>query len=371
VKRHRKSRKIAVVFGTRPEIIKLSSVIRLLHRTRRPYFMIHTGQHYSYEMDRVFFRDLELPQPHHQLSVRSSGGNRHGEHTGRMLEEIERILIAENPGAVLVQGDTNSVLAGSLAAAKLPGVKLGHVEAGLRSYDRQMPEEINRIVSDHLSDHLFAPTEGARRTLLDEGIDRKKVLVTGNTIVDALQENLRLAKKKVALSRWVPKGGKYFLMTLHRQENVDHRSALAPILEGLRRVSAAFRTPILFPIHPRTVGRLKHLGLSLPEGIRPVEPVGFLEFIRLEEHAELILSDSGGVQEEACILRVPCVTLRTTTERPETVEVGANAIAGREPEAILRLARRMIAVKRNWRNPFGDGKSGRRIVNAVEKGLGG
>ena len=365
-----KKRPVAVILGTRPEIIKMSAIIRLLAKKKRPYFLLHTGQHYSYEMDRLFFKELELPEPQYQLSVHQAPSTGHGHHVGRMLSELENILLKEQPHTVLVQGDTNTVLAGALVAAKIHGMKLGHVEAGLRSYDRQMPEEINRILTDHISDYLFPPTPGAVKILRREGIAKEKIFMTGNTIVDAVLQNLAIARKRsAALPYGLSRDKDFFLLTLHRQENVDDKGRLASILKGLEKVADHFKTPIVFPAHPRTVKMLKHFGLSLPKGVQEHPPAGFLDFLQLEASARLILSDSGGVQEEACILRVPCVTLRTSTERPETVEVGGNVIAGYKPEDILRGAVRMIKKKRTWANPFGDGKASERILRCVESNV--
>ena len=330
--------------------------------------MIHTGQHYSYEMDKLFFKQLELPAPIHQLSAKSKSAHHQGEHTGRMITQIEEILLKERPSVVLVQGDTNSVLAGSLATVKIHGIKLGHVEAGLRSYDRSMPEEINRIISDRISDYLFAPTVLSKKILLKEGVDRENIFITGNTIVDAVTQNLEIAKRKVKLDPWArDKNRGYFLMTLHRQEHVDHKERLSAILKGLRLIIKEFKMPIIFPVHPRTLARLEKFGLRLPEGIEAVKPIGFLEFLMLEKNARMILTDSGGVQEEACILKVPCVTFRTTTERPETISVGANLISGYQPLNMLLSAKKMIHKKRVWRNPFGDGHAAERIINIVER----
>jgi UDP-N-acetylglucosamine 2-epimerase (non-hydrolysing) len=249
-------------------------------------------------------------------------------------------------------------------------MKLGHVEAGLRSYDRLMPEEINRVVTDHVSDYLFAPTLGARKILRQEGIPDKKIFVTGNTIVDAVLQNLGIAKKKF---RKLPYGLEekqgYLLLTLHRQENVDDKNRLRAILGGLEKVSRHFKLPIIFPAHPRTLKMIKRFGLFLPKGVQVQKPEGFLGFLRLEESAELILTDSGGVQEESCILRVPCVTIRTSTERPETVPIGANVLAGYQSENILRCAKVMYGRKRNWKNPFGDGNASERILRIVEKSV--
>ena len=359
---------IGLIFGTRPEIIKLSPIIRHLERTKQRYFVLHTGQHYSYAMDQLFFEELELPEPKHKLSVHLGPSMGHGHHTGRMLAVVEEILQKEKPSVVMVQGDTNSVLAGALVAAKMGGVKVAHVEAGLRSYDREMPEEINRIIADHLSDYLFPPTQLSKRILLSEGIDAKKIHVTGNTIVDALQENLKIAKKsKRPFPYGLREGAPFFLMTMHRQENVDFKPRLASILQGLDKVIKHFKRPLLFPAHPRTAKMIKHFGLQLPAGLRLLEPAGFLDFLRLEAAAELILTDSGGVQEEACILRVPCVTLRTTTERPETVEAGGNRIAGFTPDGIFKAAKRIAGIRRSWKNPFGDGKAAERIVRICSR----
>jgi UDP-N-acetylglucosamine 2-epimerase (non-hydrolysing) len=320
-------------------------------------------------MDKIFFEDLDLPKPtHHFVRPADAAGSQSAE-TARILEAVEPVLIREKPDVVLVQGDTNSVLAGVLAAAKIPGIRIGHVEAGLRSFDRAMPEEINRIVADHASHYLFAPTQPAKRLLLKEGISPGKIFVTGNTIVDAVKENRRIAQKKIDLVRLTGGEKRYILVTMHRQENVDRRDRLAALLKGIELSSQALDAPVIFPVHPRTLGRLKAFGLKVPPCVRMIEPVGFLEFLRLEEGAFLLMSDSGGVQEEGCILGVPCVTLRDSTERPETVTVGANRIAGHDPQAILKHARAMVSRRRDWKNPFGDGRTGERILDILRKDL--
>ncbi len=315
--------KIAIILGTRPEIIKLSPIIRECERRKLDYCIVHTGQHYSYEMDRIFFDELKLPLPGYHLDV---GSGSHGRQTGKMLAGIEDILAKEAPDMVYVQGDTNTVLAGALAAAKLH-IRIGHVEAGLRSFDRSMPEEVNRVMTDHVSDLLFAPTAASKELLLKEGIPENRIFVTGNTIVDAVRENLRLAGKKLLQNLGLsPKS--YLLSTLHRQENVDDRARLTEIFKGLGLVSGECGLPVVLPVHPRTRKMIEAFGLKIPENIRLAEPVGFLEFLEAESNARLVLTDSGGVQEECCILGVPCVTLRENTERPETVQAGANVIAG-------------------------------------------
>ncbi|ADG13859.1 non-hydrolyzing UDP-N-acetylglucosamine 2-epimerase [Methanocaldococcus infernus] len=354
---------ISIVLGTRPEIIKLSPIVRALDEIE--YFIVHTNQHYSENMDRVFFEELNLPEPKYNLNV---GSGNHGEQTGKMLINIEKVLLKEKPKVVIVQGDTNSTLSGALAASKLH-IRVAHVEAGLRSYDKRMPEEINRILTDHISDYLFAPTEIAKENLIKEGIEENKIFVVGNTIVDATLQNLKIAEKVIKDFDLED----YFLLTLHRAENVDNRERLKKIVEGILEVSEVYEKDIIFPIHPRTKKKLKEFNLfdklKDNERIKIINPVGYLKFLMLEKNAELILTDSGGVQEEACILKVPCITLRDNTERPETIKVGANILVGANKEKLIKAISVMLNKKRDWENPFGDGKSGERIVKILREEL--
>lgn len=356
--------KIAVVLGTRPEIIKMAPVIKELERRDIDFFVLHTGQHYSYNLDRVFFEQLKLPPARYNLEVGSAS---HSEQTARILIGVEKILKKENPDIVLVEGDTNSVLAGALAAAKL-GIKVGHVEAGLRSYDRSMPEEINRTLTDHCSDYLFAPTEKAAGILLGEGIPEEKIFVTGNTIVDAVYQNLAIARERGnILDSLHLDPGQYFLVTLHRQENVDSPARFAAILQGLDKVADVFHQPVIYPVHPHSQQRINQFALE-PQKLRQIAPTDFWDFLQLESNARLILTDSGGVQEESCILGIPCVTLRDNTERPETLEAGANILAGTTPERIIECCQIMLGRPNHWPNPFGDGQAGQRIVSIVAGG---
>ncbi len=355
--------KTAIILGTRPEIIKMSPLMRLCKEKSMDFFIVHTNQHYSENMDKVFFDELALPNPRYHLHIGSAS---HGEQTGRMLIEIEKVLLGEKPDVVLVQGDTNTVLAGALAATKMH-IKVGHVEAGLRSYFRQMPEEVNRILADHISDYLFVPTKGARDILFSEGIEKEKIFLTGNTIVDAVFQNLQISKKKtdVLKERGLHKNA-YLLLTAHRQENVDEKDRLAAILEGMRLISEEFGMPILYPVHPRTKKMISQFGLAVFKGLLLVEPVSYLDFLQLLSSAKLVLTDSGGVQEEACILQVPCVTLRDNTERPETIEVGANLLAGADKEKIVACALTMVARERTWQNPFGNGDASEKILSSIQ-----
>jgi UDP-N-acetylglucosamine 2-epimerase (non-hydrolysing) len=350
----------AIVLGTRPEIIKMAPIIRAFRKSHADFFVLHTGQHYSRNMDRVFFENLRLGTPEFNLEV---GSGSHAEETAAMLTGTERILSNEKVTGVLVEGDTNSVLAGALAAAKLR-IRVGHVEAGLRSFDRSMPEELNRIIADHLADVLYAPTGVARTNLIHEGVQNSRIHVTGNTIVDSVRQNLEMARKVDTNSLLEGMGSEYVLSTIHRQENVDTPSRLRGIVKGLESVARSTGMKVLYPAHPRAMKRMKEFGVKPAKAfVRVVEPLDYLTFLKLESKASLVLTDSGGVQEEACILGVPCVTLRENTERPETVQVGANLVAGVAPRGILRAAKTMSG-KKGWKNPFGDGRAGARIVRS-------
>lgn len=356
---------IAIIVGTRPEIIKMSPIIRECKRRKQDYFILHTGQHYSYNMDQIFFEQLELPKPKYDLDV---GSGTQAEQTGRALIGIEQVLLNEQPDVVLVEGDTNTVLAGALAAAKLH-IKVGHVESGLRSYDRLMPEEINRILTDHCSDILFAPTEKSKQNLLKENILEDKIFVTGNTIVDAVYQNLEFARKKIdMLERLGLKENEYFLVTVHRQENVENKARFQGILFGLQRLEKEYKIPVIYPIHPHSRKKIEEFGL-FTDNINLVEPQDLFGFLQLEQHAKVILTDSGGVQEESCILGNPCVTLRDNTERPETIDVGSNVLAGTHPEDIVDAVSVMLHKERKVSNPFGDGQSSKKIVDILEERL--
>lgn len=362
-------KKIAIVLGTRPEIIKMSPVIRACQKRGKDFFVLHTGQHYSPELDEQIFRDLDLPKPHYNLGV---GSQPYRKQVGLMTREIGNVLLQEKPDVLIVQGDTISVLAGALAANKL-GIKLAHHEAGLRSHDLSMPEETNRVITDHISDYLFAPTATAVSNLHEEGRHPDRIHLVGNTIVDAVLQNLALAEKKARkFSELELSPGAYFLASAHRAENVDVSERLLGIMKGLEQVSLAHDLPVIFSLHPRTKAKLAEFNVTVSPRIKLIDPVGFLDLLLLEKNARLVLTDSGGLQEEAFILGVPCVTMRDNTERPETVEVGGNIIAGATPEGILAAARQMMTKEMAdlaHHRPFGDGRAGERILEILEQTL--
>jgi len=357
--------KVAVVVGTRPGIIMFAPIIHELRRRKVPHLVIHTGQHYSPNMDEQFFRDLNLPSPDHKLEGVSAKRS-HGGQTAAMLEGIEEVLLERRPRFVLVGGDANTNLSGALAARKLR-IQVGHVEAGERSYDWRMPEEHNRRMIDHISDHLFVTGEKSESHLLEENI-QGRIHLTGNPIVDASLQHSHLAKEKSnALARFNLIQGQYGVLTTHREENVDFPELLKGSLEGVSRASNAVGISVLFLAHPRTIKRLKEFKLwdwvhGLP-GMRISEAVGYLDFLNLLSNARLVFTDSGGVQQEACIHHVPAVTLRENTEWVETLEIGANRLAGTEPTRIKEAAIVACQVQRAWEVPFGDGKAAEKIVD--------
>jgi UDP-N-acetylglucosamine 2-epimerase (non-hydrolysing) len=352
---------ICLVGGTRPELIKLLPVLDELRRKRLDFFVIHTGQHYSRELSQIFFEELGIPEPEYNLKV---GSGTHAEQTAESLKGIESVLLKEKPEFLLMEGDTNSALAGALAAAKLD-IFVGHIEAGLRSWERDLPEELNRTLIDHCSDLLFAPTTNAKNNLIHEGIADEKIWVTGNTIIDAVQRFKKQSLKKGTHKKLGFEKNRYFLITLHRSYLIDKPNVFKEVLRGVKLAVQKFGFQAIFPVHPRSEKILRKLKMDLA-GITVIPPLGYLDFLELEQNAALIFTDSGGIQEEACYLRVPVVTLRKATERPESVDVGANMVSGWDAKNILRCTDEMMKSKRDWVNPFGDGKAGKKIVEVIE-----
>lgn len=366
--------KLASIFGARPQFIKASVLHRALLKAypEIKHLLIHTGQHYDNEMSQIFFTQLNIPQPDYNLEVGSAS---HGEQTGLMLIRIEKTLLQESPSWVIVYGDTNSTLAGALAASNL-SLKLAHVEAGLRSYNRRMPEEINRVLTDHISDMLFCPTEVAVRNLRHEGIE-KDVFLVGDVMLDSLlfsihkaQHSSDILSKFALIANTEGQMVKpYFLVTVHRAENTDSVDKLKSIISALNRL-AEDEIQIIFPVHPRTQKMLSHHKRSkLHKGIELISPLPYLDILTLIKNASAVLTDSGGMQKEAYLLKTPCITLREETEWKETVESGWNCCAGTDYEAIIKAVNcfREKGVPSAHPSFYGDGKAGEKIVEILLK----
>ena len=350
--------KVVTVVGARPEFIQIAPVSRALRARGHKEVLVHTGQHYDVSMSERFFEELELPRPDHNLGVGSAS---HGAQTAAMLERMEKVLTEERPDWVLVFGDTNSTLAGALAAAKLH-VPVGHVEAGLRSYDRAMPEEINRVAVDHLADLLFTPTETGLANLRKEGLESRARL-TGDVMFDSIRENLPRSRQRSTVLKDLGLVGKPFhLATVHRASNTDDPARLRGILGAL----AASPIPVLFPVHPRTAKKAKDAGIEMGGSLRPVEPLGYLDMIAALEGCSKVLTDSGGVQKQAYFLEKPCVTLRDTTEWVETVDLGWNVLVADDP-AKIRDAMLHFKPSGKRAQPYGDGHAAERIVGLLER----
>lgn len=370
--------KIAIILGTRPEIIKMAPIVDEIEKRGIDSCIIHTGQHYDYEMSDNFFKDLEIKSPDYNIHV---GSGSHGKQTGFMMKGIEEVLVEEKADIVLVQGDTNAVLAGALVASKLH-IAVGHVEAGLRSFDFTMPEELNRMAADVCSLMYFVPTKQSAINLLAEGISRKKLFITGNTVVDACFRHLDIAKKtgiqEESLANLnIEDMDNILTLTMHRAENVDDKDRLINIIGALKELKDV---NIIFPIHPRTKKTLENFNLfdELNElkHVHIIKPLGYLDFLVLTSYSTLILTDSGGLQEEAITLDVPVLTLRYNTERPETVTAGGNILVGADKEVILENANKILNDKefankmKNAINPYGAGDAAIKTIDAIENAYG-
>jgi len=355
--------KILHVVGARPNFMKMAPILREMARYPGEFrqLLVHTGQHYDESMSQVFFEDLEMPAPDINLAV---GSGSHAVQTAQVMMRFEPVLLEEKPDFVFVPGDVNSTLACALVATKL-GVRVAHVEAGLRSFDRTMPEEINRILTDQLSDLLFTPSRDANENLCREGIAEEKIRFVGNVMIDTLVRLLPKAEARwPALAERFSLDRTYALATLHRPSNVDSSLTLAELVGTLAEISR--RIPVLFPVHPRTRQRLKDVE-ELPESLRLVEPFGYLDFLALQAHASFIITDSGGIQEEATYLGVPCLTLRQNTERPITVTEGTNRLIRGGRAELLAAVEEVLSPGRQKppKLEYWDGQAAVRIVEAV------
>jgi len=358
--------KVLTVVGARPQFIKAAPVSKVLRsRSGMQEVLLHTGQHYDAGMSDVFFEELGILAPDYHLGI---GGGTHGQNTGRMIEAIEGVLLKERPDWVLVYGDTDSTLAGALAAVKLH-IPVAHVEAGLRSFNRRMPEEINRVLTDHAADLLLAPTPQAVENLLKEGLPKRRVRWVGDVMYDAaLHFGQRADQVSTVLERLELKRKGYILATVHRAENTDNPTRLRAIFEGLAEVATEF--PVVFPLHPRTRKALERLGWLdyFRKHLRLIEPVGYLDMVALEQNARLIATDSGGVQKEAYFFSVPCITLRNETEWVELVEAGWNlVIPPSDPNTIAKAILERLDIQGKRVDAYGDGRAAERVVAELLK----
>lgn len=353
--------RICIVIGTRPEIIKFSPIIDQFQNRNINFSILHTGQHYSKELDSFFFKELKLPAPNFHLKY-----NNLEFQLGTMIKDMYNIFSKEKFDLVLVLGDTNSTLAGALASVKSK-TKVAHIEAGLRSHELDLHEEINRITIDNVSDYLFTPTDYSKSNLLKEGIS-DNVFVTGNTIVDAVYKNMEKLDSSDSLFEDLNlEKSNYILVTSHRSQNVDNKDNLAKVLNIIKQISNETKLKAVWSIHPRTKDRIKRFNLSIPKEIIALSPLGYFDFLKLIKNSFLTLTDSGGVQEESCTLNVPCITIRESTERQETVLLGYNHIVGLNKQKASK-ALKIIKSKKNkiWKNPYGEGNSASNIVDIIE-----
>ena len=350
---------VLCVAGARPNFVKIKPVIDALEKIGVAVTLVHTGQHYDASMSDIFFDELGIKPPDVSLNV---GSGSHAEQTARIMVGFEPVVEKMRPDWILVAGDVNSTLACGLVGAKA-GCRVGHIEAGLRSRDWTMPEEVNRVVTDRISDLLFAPSEDAVVNLRNEGYRPDQIVLAGNVMVDSLFSNVDRALTRPTLSNLGLTPKQYGLVTLHRPANVDDEGMLKGLLRALGEL--AVDCPLVFPVHPRAAGHLEAVGI--PNGVRLIPPTGYLDFIALQQGARIVLTDSGGVQEETTALGVPCVTLRDNTERPVTITEGTNRLAGRDPATIIDVAHRVLAHPPEPRRPaLWDGHASTRIAAAIE-----
>ncbi|MGI0010912.1 MAG: non-hydrolyzing UDP-N-acetylglucosamine 2-epimerase [Nitrosopumilaceae archaeon] len=353
--------KYMVVLGIRPDIINLHPIVKELQKRKCEYTIVHTGQHYSYFFDKLFFEQLNFPKPDYHLKV---GSGTQAQQMATLVERFERILFKEKPDLVFSFSDANPALSG-IVASKM-GIKVAHLEAGMRSYDWRMPEEKNRRLMDSISDYLFTPTSGTRQNLLDEGIPAHRIFQVGKLIVEVLEHFKEEIDKNKILEKLGIEKKEYFLVTAHRPENVGVKTPLKNILESLSELYKTYGKIVIFPIHPRSRAGIKKFKLQIPEGVRLMDPLGFLEFSKLEKNAFCCVTDSGTVQEDSCIFKVPCVTMRISTERSETVEVGSNIVAGLNKKHILEAVHKMVNKKTNWKNPYGKPVCAKKTMDILE-----
>lgn len=353
--------KYLIVLGIRPDIINYHPLVKELKKRKCDFIIVHTGQHYSYFFDGLFFKQLDFPHPDYHLKV---GSGTQAQQLGKLVQKFEIVLRKEKPDLVFSFSDANTSLSG-IVASKM-GIKVAHLEAGMRSFDWRMPEEKNRRLMDSISDYLFTPTLGTEQNLLNEGIPPHRIFRVGKLIYDVLDHFKKEIDQNKILEKLQIERKDYFLVTAHRPENVEVRTPLKNILETLGVLYKKYGKKVIFPIHPRTRKSIKKFRLKIPSGIITMNPIGFLEFSKLEKNAFCCVTDSGTVQEDSCIFKVPCVTMRISTERSETVEVGSNIVAGLNKNHILDAVDRMVNKKPNWKNPYGKPQSAKKTIKILE-----
>lgn len=355
-------KKIVTIIGARPQFIKSAPVSLQLKKSFKE-ILIHTGQHYDKTLSENFFRELQLKKPDYNLNV---GSNSHAVQTANIMIKLEKVIQNEKPDLVLVYGDTNSTLAGSLVGAKL-NIPIAHIEAGLRSFNKRMPEELNRICTDHYSHILFCPSKVAVNNLKKEGIT-KNVFLVGDVMKDSVLQNLESINSKAIRKKYkLKEGEKYYFLTLHRQENTDNIVRLTKIFRMLRLT----KLKIIFPIHPRTKKTILHNSINVPQNLHIIEPVSYTESLSLQKNAQIVITDSGGIQKEACFLSVPCITLRDETEWTETVKKGYNKIVGTDIKKFKMALRKYSTehISLNSDNLYGDGKAAEKIIQILQKNI--
>jgi UDP-N-acetylglucosamine 2-epimerase (non-hydrolysing) len=359
-------KRILHVVGARPNYMKMAPLVREMskHPDEFAQTLVHTGQHYDDNMSKIFFDELEMPRPDMNLEV---GSGTHAEQTAQVMMRFEPVLLEFKPDWIVVPGDVNSTLACALVASKL-GIKIAHIEAGLRSFDRTMPEEINRLLTDQIADLLLTTSREADENLLREGVEPEKIHFVGNTMIDTLVRLVPLAEKRWPSLRTTLNLDRFVLVTLHRPRNVDNAEGLSEIVSALNEVSADL--PVIFPVHPRTRQRIAEHGINVREGVRLIEPIGYVDFLALQARAAVVVTDSGGVQEETTFLGVPCLTVRPNTERPVTITVGTNRLVERNSSAIVSAIRDAAQHPRDsehHRPELWDGRTAERIVNLLRE----
>jgi len=351
--------KLMSIFGTRPEIIRLSKIFPLLD-SNFDHVMVNTNQNYTTELNKIFFKELGIRSPDYNLGVATKN---YGDEISDVIKKSEKVLLKEKPDMILILGDTNSGLAAIPASHH--GIKIAHLEAGMRSYDYRMPEEKNRIIIDHLSSILLPYTQYSRENLIRENIHPSKIFVVGNPIIEVINSNIKKIDSSKILDKLKIKPNEYFLVTAHRSENVDDPDSLKQILEGLKKIHLKFGKKIIYPIHPRTLDKLK--GTKIPKGITTIKPLGFTDFCKLEKNALCMITDSGTVPEESLYFKKPCVSIRESTERPEYIEAGASILSGLDPKNILESANLITSHNSDWDwdISLGDGKTASKVVNIL------